>query len=217
MKMSQSRLFIAITALCFSFSVAAQPTEPYQLLENVANKTFNTIKNDQVKIQQDPDTLRVIINQELMPHVYYKFSALKVLSKNLRSVPKDRVDEYIDVFREYLVTSLAVALSYYTDQEVVFEPARDVGSDKDISIKALIKDPGAPDIHLAFKLRIDSDVNEWKVYDILAEGISLLSSKESEFAPILRTDGIQAVIDNMHSSNNTPIKLATSDTASKSK
>ena len=217
MKIPQSRLFIAITVLCFSFTVGAQPSEPYQLVEDVANKTFNTIKREQVKIKQNPDTLRVIINQELMPHVYYKFSALKVLSKNLRSVPKDRVDEYIDVFREYLVTSLAVALSYYTDQEVVFEPARDVGSDRDISIKALIKDPGAPDIHLAFKLRIDSEVNEWKVYDILAEGISLLSSKESEFAPILRTDGIQAVIDNMHTSNNAPIKLATSETASKSK
>jgi phospholipid transport system substrate-binding protein len=210
MKMPKRQWYCVLGLVCLSFFVAAKPTDPYQLLESVANKTFTQIKSDQTKIQQNPNTLRDIIKQELMPHVYYKYSALKVLSKNYKSVPKEKVPEYIEVFRDYLVTSLAVALSYYTDQEVVFEPARAVGDDKDISIKALIKDPGQPDINLAFRLRIDPEIDDWKVYDIVAEGISLLSSKESEFAPILRTSGIQAVIDSMKSTNDSPIQLSQS-------
>lgn len=198
-----------IVGVCLSHAVFASPSDPYQLLQTVADKTFSQIKAEQIKIKQNPEILRDIIKQQMMPYVYYKYSALKVLSKNLRSVPKERVPEYTEVFREYLVTSLAVALSYYTSQEVLLEPARNVGSDKDISIKALIKDPGAPDIHLAFRLRIDPESDDWKVYDIVAEGISLLSSKETEFAPVLRTDGIQAVIDSMKKTNSAPIKLET--------
>lgn len=207
MKLPKRQLFSMLVCCCLSHSVYADPSNPYQLLQTVADKTFTQIKIDQAKIKQNPEILREIIKQQLMPYVYYKYSALKVLSKNLRSVPKEKVPEYTDVFREYLVTSLAVALSYYTSQEVILEPARDVGSDKDISIKALIKDPGAPDIHLAFRLRIDTETDDWKVYDIVAEGISLLSSKETEFAPILRQDGIQAVIDTMKNTIKTPIKL----------
>lgn len=212
MKMQYRQWLGAVALICLSVSAYAKPSEPYQLLEEVANKTFIQIKNDQARIKQNPDTLRAIIEKELMPYVYFKYSALKVLSKNYRSVPKERMPEYIEVFREYLVTSFAVALSYYTDQEVVFEPRRDVGSDKEINIKALIKDEGAPDINLAFRLRIDPEDNDWKVYDIVAEGISLIASKESEFAPIIRANGIQAVIELMKSSNSESIKLATSKT-----
>jgi phospholipid transport system substrate-binding protein len=42
---------------------------------------------------------------------------------------------------------------------------------------------------------------------MVAEGISLLSSKQSEFESILRQDGIQAVIDLMNSKIHRPISI----------
>ena len=42
---------------------------------------------------------------------------------------------------------------------------------------------------------------------MVAEGISLLSSKQSEFQSILRNDGIQKVIDLMNDTINKPINI----------
>ena len=56
-------------------------------------------------------------------------------------------------------------------------------------------------------MRKSKTTDEWKAYDMVAEGISLLSSKQSEFEGILRQDGIQAVIDAMNSTINRPINL----------
>jgi phospholipid transport system substrate-binding protein len=42
---------------------------------------------------------------------------------------------------------------------------------------------------------------------MVAEGISLLSSKQSEFEPMLRQDGIQTVIDAMNNTISRPIVL----------
>ena len=42
---------------------------------------------------------------------------------------------------------------------------------------------------------------------MVAEGISLLSSKQSEFQSILRKDGIQKVIDLMNNTINQPINI----------
>jgi phospholipid transport system substrate-binding protein len=200
-------LFVGFILLISSGLTQAQEVNPYQMLQDVAMVTFERIKSERQEIEEDPEKLRTVMEEELLPHVDYNFSALKVLGKHFRTVPKDKVPEFIRVFREYLITTYALALAYYDGQEVIFQPMKEVGKEKTITVRAVVKEPGRPDINIAFKLRKNSKTNEWKAYDMVAEGISLLSSKQSEFASILRQDGIQAVIDLMNRKNSQPINL----------
>jgi phospholipid transport system substrate-binding protein len=57
-------------------------------------------------------------------------------------------------------------------------------------------------------LRKSNKTQEWKTYDLVAEGISLLSSKRSEFESMIRQQGIQAVIDVMKNKNSKPLNIA---------
>jgi phospholipid transport system substrate-binding protein len=56
-------------------------------------------------------------------------------------------------------------------------------------------------------VRKDRKTNQWKAYDMVAEGISMLSSKQSEFESILRQDGIDKVISLMRDKIDKPIAL----------
>jgi len=185
----------------------AQNKNPYLMLEDVANKTFSRIKKERQLIEVDPELLRTVMEEELLPYVDYSFSALKVLGKYYKKVPREKIPEYISVFRSYLITTYALAMAYYDGQNVEFQPARDVTDERTVTVRAVVKEPGRPDINLAFKLRKSSKTNEWKAYDMVAEGISLLSSKQSEFQSILRKDGIQKVIDLMNNTISKPINL----------
>lgn len=187
----------------------AQPedTNPYVMLEDVATKTFNRIKKEHKLIEVEPELLRKVMEEELLPHVDYKFSALKVLGKHYKKVPKAKIPEYISVFRSYLITTYALAMGYYNGQDVEFQPVREVTDERTVTVRAVVKEPGRPDINLAFKLRKNRKTNEWKAYDMVAEGISLLSSKQSEFQSILRKDGIQKVIDLMNNTISRPISI----------
>ena len=202
-----SRIFSAAIILIFSGVATAEEVNPYKLLEDVATETFARIKNEHSEIQKNPEILRDIIEQDLLPHVDYNFAALKVLGKHFRTVPKDKIPEFIQVFRQYLITTYALALTYYNGQEVVFQPMRDTPDDNTAPVRAVVKEPGRPDIKISFKLRKNTKTNEWKAYDMVAEGISLLSSKQSEFESILRQDGIQKVIDIMKEKIAQPITL----------
>jgi phospholipid transport system substrate-binding protein len=203
---SQSGLIILATVFA-SFSYA-DSINPQILLEKVTKATFERIELEQENIQSNPDHLRVIIEQELMPHIDHKFAAFKVLGSQFRSVPKDRISEYVDEFKQYLVSNFAVVLSSYGGQELVFEPVKDAENQDDMTVKALIRKAGNPDIHVSFKLRKNKKTQEWKTYDLVAEGISLLSSKRNEFASIIRQQGIDAVIDVMKNKNNKPLNIA---------
>lgn len=201
-------LFTALT-LFFSSSLLAQENSqnPYDLVQTVAMNTFDRIKNQQDEIKADPEVLRTIMEEELLPYIDYQFSAFKVLGKHFRSVPKEKLNEYVTVFREYLITTYAVAMGYYDNQTVEFAPAGSIKDKKAVTVRAVVKDPNRPDIKIAFQVRKSGKTKQWKAYDMVAEGISLLDSKRSEFESVLRQEGIDQVIEIMRDKIEKPIEL----------
>jgi phospholipid transport system substrate-binding protein len=196
-----SQTTLLIMAILLTNPSYADSINPQVLLEKVTKATFQRIESDQESIKSNPDHLRVIIEQELMPYVDHRFAAFKVLGNQFKTVPKDKIPEFVNVFKQYLVASFAVVLAGYAGQELLFEPAKDYANKRRMNIKAIIGQDGGPDIRISFKLRKIKNTGEWKTYDLEAEGISLLSSKRSEFSSIIRQQGIQAAIDIMRNTN----------------
>ena len=208
--------FLAISSLVFANSAMAQlpqkENNPHLMIQEAATTTFNRMKNEKSLIAQNPEHLRTIMRENLLPHVDIKYSAFMVLGNQARKVPKQKLGEFVNVFREYLVTTYANAMGYYDDQTVSFEPAGDYSDKKIVTVRALIQDEGKPDIKVAFKVRKNSRTNQWGAYDMVAEGISLLSSKRSEFESILRQEGIETVIALMQKKIDDPIVLQNTPT-----
>jgi phospholipid transport system substrate-binding protein len=204
---SSSTMGIAQETSAQGNAIVVDKTDPYLMVQEVASKTFNRMKAQQLEIQQDPEILRTIMEEELMPYIDYRFSAYKVLGKYARGAEKKDLLEFISVFRQYLITSYAIAMGYYDNQTVEFDPVRDFSDRSDVTVRAVIIDDVRPDIKVAFKVRKNRKGEEWQAYDMIAEGISLLSSKQSEFESILRKDGIQEVIAQMRASIDRPVTL----------
>ncbi len=200
-----------LTAFATATAQEVNEQNPYELVQDVAMKTFDRIKANQDAIKQDPEMLRTIMEEELVPHIDYQFAAFMVLGKHFKSVPREKLSEYVSVFRQYLITTYAVAMGYYDNQEVLFEPEGEFDDKKSVTVRAVVQDPTRPEIKIAFKVRKDSKTNEWKAYDMVAEGISMLNSKRSEFESILRQDGIDAVIDIMRDKIEKPVELKQED------
>lgn len=200
---------IALLLLILNVATAkAESDDPYIFVKSVASTTFAMMKQDQALMKSDPNHIRSIVEQELMPHIDHLYASLSVLGTQAKDVPKEKLTEYFDEFRLFLITTYSVSLSNYTNQLVEFEPSRPLDGRRTVSVKAIIKESGKPDINLTFQVRRNKD-NEWKAYDLIAEGISLVQSKRAEFAPIIRQKGIDAVIAFMREQNskvNKPVK-----------
>ena len=53
-----------------SAATAADQTNPYKQMNEAAQKTFDRLKNEQSKIRSNPDYLRDVVDQELLPYVH---------------------------------------------------------------------------------------------------------------------------------------------------
>ncbi|MGR3960290.1 phospholipid-binding protein MlaC [Vibrio lentus] len=204
--------FITAVALLMSTQVLAEDsidrTQPYQMMTQVAEVSFERLKNEQENIHNDPELLKVIVEEELMPYVNAQYAALKLLGPNLKGADRKDVRVFIDSFRKYLVSSYAQVLTQYTDQTIQFGPEPRIKADSRItSIKVDIIDTPRPNIKLEFKLRKDKKSGEWKAFDMVAEGISLLSSKQSEWNTKIRQEGILQVADELEKLAAQPIRF----------
>ena len=182
--MKKLLLLIVLLTNFLQVSIAAEATtqaSPYQVIEVTGNKLFSKIADKQDALKKFPDLMRDIVEEELMPSVDYQYASFKILGKHLRNTTKEQRVNFITAMRSYLVRTYANALMQYSDQKVLFEPEGKLKDNaKSASVDVKIIDTGMPDIHITFQMRKDSQTQEWKAYDMIVEGISLISSKQSE-------------------------------------
>lgn len=184
-------IFTATTALADDAPINTM--DPYAMVKSVANKTFDRFYQDKALIDADADHLKVIVREELMPYIDYKYASYKVLGQYLKESTEDQRNRFVDAFEGYLVSTYAQAFTEYTNQKVEFSPGSDFSNEKIVDVNVQIIEAGRPPIKLLFKVRRLKD-DSWKAFDLVAEGVSLLSSKQSEISNLIRQQGIDAVI-----------------------
>ena len=198
---------VLLLACLGSSAQAAYPADPFALINEAASRTFNRLNQEQQKIHSEPGYLRVVIRDELMPYVDNKFAAYKVIGSNIKETTPAQRDRFTLAFTDYIIATYADALAKYDQQKVKVEPPRALGDDKVVSVNVAVLDPGKPDINVIFKLRQNNKTGEWKAFDMVAEGISLLSSKQSELGGMIRDKGIDAVSQMLEEHNKKPAQL----------
>ncbi|TXY15814.1 phospholipid-binding protein MlaC [Vibrio mimicus] len=208
--MMWKKTLLLVSALLMPWLATAatiDTSNPYQMMKAVAEKSFDRLKNEQEKVHQDPQYLKVIVEDELMPYVNEQYAALKLLGPNLKGAKREDVAEFVKAFRAYLVTNYAQVLTQYSNQTIEFGPEMPLEGDRRItSVKVEIVDTPRPNIKLEFKLRQEKS-GEWKAFDMIAEGVSLLSSKQSEWSGKIRQQGILAVAQELDQLANQPIRF----------
>jgi phospholipid transport system substrate-binding protein len=91
------------------------------------------------------------------------------------------------------VTSYAQVFTLYKNQQVEFLPAKDFSKERVVAVKTAIIEPGRSPIDISFRVRKNKKTNEWKAYDMVAEGVSLLDSKKAELGSLIRQKGLPFV------------------------
>ncbi|MDX1525785.1 MAG: ABC transporter substrate-binding protein [Pseudidiomarina maritima] len=181
---------------------------PYVLLEKVANKTLERIEQDRSKIDADIDYVRVVIREEMMPYVDYVYAAKRVLGRNLTETTEEQRQEFYSVFREYLIATYARAFTQYdeTKHTIQFGDAGRFDADsRMVVVNTRLIEQGRPPVRMDFKMRFDNNQDIWQAFDLVVEGVSLLNSKQTEIAGVIRSRGIDGTISLLRDKAQQPI------------
>ena len=171
------------------------------MIEEAAQITFDRFAREEIEIKKNPEILKDIVREELMPYISYKYASLKVLGSHAKKAQRADVLAFMEAFKEYLITSYAQVFTLYNKQQVIFEPDKKIDKQKIVFVGVDIIDGDRPPINIKFKVRkfAQKDSNgkfshyDWEAFDLVAEGISLLDAKQKELRSILAQNGVVKV------------------------
>ncbi|KOT15182.1 MAG: phospholipid-binding protein MlaC [Haemophilus sp.] len=203
-----SVMAFAVTALFVTQTVRAE-TSPYVLMQQASDKLFADIKNNQAKIKKDPNYLRTIVRNDLLPYVQVNYAGSLVLGSHFKSTTPEQREKFFKAFSDFIEQAYAQVLTAYTDQNIQIEPAKEVGDKNLVSIRVnIVQNGGQAPIKLDFKWRKNSKTGEWQAYDMVAEGVSMVVTKQNEWSGILRQQGIDALTAQIQKSAAAPVTLS---------
>lgn len=203
-----SVMAFAMTALFVTQTVRAE-TSPYVLMQQASDKLFADIKNNQAKIKKDPNYLRTIVRNDLLPYVQVNYAGSLVLGSHFKSTTPEQREKFFKAFSDFIEQAYAQVLTAYTDQNIQIEPAKEVGDKNLVSIRVnIMQNGGQAPIKLDFKWRKNSKTGEWQAYDMVAEGVSMVVTKQNEWSGILRQQGIEALTAQIQKSAAAPVTLS---------
>lgn len=213
MKFFQVKKWFAILAFAFTTlfvaGTAIAETSPYMLMQQASDKLFSDIKANQVQIKKDPNYLRTIVRNDLLPYVQVNYAGSLVLGTHFKSTTPEQREKFFKAFGDFIEQAYAQVLTAYSDQQIQIESAKELGDKNLVSIRVnIIQTNGAAPIKLDFKWRKNSKTGEWQAYDMVAEGVSMVVTKQNEWSGILRQQGIDALTAQIQKSATQPVTLS---------
>lgn len=187
-------LFLSSAPLMAAEPVKNTPVDdPYQAMQQVVDTTFPKLQALSQEGKLTPDSARQIIVENVMPYIDYSYAAYMVIGlPTLKKTTKAQRERFVKAFYHYLETTYSNALSKYDHQTITIQQPKPYDDKRVMTVPAEIDQPDGPAIHLLFKFRrLPND--KWLAFDMIGEGISLLSTNQSEVGGLIQKKGIDEV------------------------
>ncbi|WP_372591155.1 phospholipid-binding protein MlaC [Guyparkeria sp.] len=199
------RVFVALLALPFlvavSLTVRAEPTEAEAraLVEETAERVIAEIRDNQEVVESDPDELLVIVDRILLPHVDSERMSRLVLGRYYRQASTEQIRAFTREFQRLLVRTYAGPLSELGDQKVDVIGSRPGAGDNELLVETEVYGGDLGTVPVAYRLAVVD--GEWKSYDVIVDGISLVNNYRGSFAQKIQRDGLDSLIRTLREQN----------------
>lgn len=172
---------------------------PQSLVEETSQLMLAKLKQEQEVIRTDPGRIYELVNDIVIPHFDFQYMSQMVLAKYWRRANDQQRQAFTGEFKQLLVRTYATSLNEYTEQEVVYLPFRAGKDASKATVRTEVEQPGSFPVPIDYRLRNNN--GEWKVFDVVIDGVSLVTNYRISFAKEIRQDGLDALIETLASRN----------------
>ena len=121
------------------------------------------------------------------------------VGKDWRQASAEQKTVLTHEFKNLLVRTYSNALTQYRNQHIDFKPLKAKPEDTDVVVRTEVRQPGAKPVQIDYNLEKQGD--DWKVYDVMVAGVSLVTNYRDSFGQEVRNGGIDGLIKSLKDKN----------------
>ena len=157
-------------------------------LEHVQVSTENVLS-----ILGDPGLDRDSKWQKISQVIYERFDirsmSQSILATNWKSATPEERRQFVDYLSQYIESTYRSKIESYTNQKVQYLGEK-INGDRAIVVTVIQTDE--TEIPVNYKMRNNN--NEWFVYDVVIEGVSMVNSYRRTFSTIVKNEGMDGLL-----------------------
>lgn len=167
--------------------------DPQALVNETIEELRAAVLRDKAAIESDPNRALTVVDEIVSPHVDATRSGRLILGKHWRAATPEQRQQFIDLYRRLLLRTYAIHVSDYTDVAVSYLSTIPLGEEgKEAVVRTRVTRPGKDPANMDYRMtRTESG---WKVYDVVANGVSIVVTFRSGVDAEIQQFGIDGLI-----------------------
>ncbi len=180
-------LVVFVTVLGTAGIARAAADDAALFINQLGNQAIDTLRATNLTLDQREARFRSLLSQSFDLRVIGRF----VLGRYWRAATPDQQDDYIALYGEYLLQIYSARLGGYSGESLTVIGVRMV-NDKNFVVKTNLTRPSGPAIPADWRVRVID--GQYRIIDIMVEGISMAMTQRSEFSSVVKRDGIEGLL-----------------------
>ena len=180
-------LLTAALSIVARTAAAGVPTEQ---IKTTVEKALVVLKDPQLKTPAKMSERRDQLKQILFARFDFTEMARRALGANWRRRTPQEQEEFVRLFTEVLERAYAGIIESYSDEKILYTNERIDGSFADVGSN-IVTSKGE-EYSINYNAHLVS--NEWKVYDVVAENISLVNNYRSQFTRVIAHESYDELV-----------------------
>ncbi len=187
------RILLVLTAAIFLTSVAsASPTED---VKKTVDEVVRIVADKELK--KNDEKRRQILKKAISNIFDYSEMAKRSLGKhwNVRTAAEKK--QFAELFATLLENSYAGKIESYNNEKIVY--IKETVEEEYAEVKSKVVTAARDEFTLDYRLFKRDGI--WMVYDVVIEGVSLVSNYRSQFNKIITANGYDRLVKKLQSKN----------------
>jgi phospholipid transport system substrate-binding protein len=170
----------------------ADQRDPQAIIEETAAQILQTLDSRRDEFTADPQLLRDVVREDLLPLLDVDYSARLILGRAGRAASPEQLSRFSEAMSNVLINRYADGLlEYRSNQQLEILPMKGNDTDKLTRVRSRIKLESGSSIPVDWSFRKTAE--GWKAFDVTVEGISYVITFRNQISPQVEEEGIDKV------------------------
>jgi len=171
---------------------------PQQAIQNASDQLQKRLQNP--AFSRDFKQITQFVNEVIYPHTDFDRISALVLGKLWKTATPEERGRFKQEFQTLLVRTYSRAFIEFKEWSVRFLPMQMEPGATKVVVKTEVLQPGIQPVGVNYRMFLSN--GQWKAYDILIEGVSLVTNYRTTFTNEVQAKGsLAAVIDGLAKRN----------------
>jgi phospholipid transport system substrate-binding protein len=145
-------------------------------------------------LSSEPAYIQQVVSELVVPHFEFDVMAELVLDHYWSDMDIASQTCFISGFKDMLVERYAYILLSYDNHQIYYEPSRDIGEIGNRLVRQTITRNGMKPLPIEYAMQRHGV--QWKVVDLIVDGVSLIRNYRGIFQSKIHTQGMEYFIQN---------------------